>query len=124
MRSQGPSFQRFISQDNTPYKRDKKYDNCRALWIRVYYRAACDYISYKSSKNIKELRDAKDAERWLFTDNDGLDLLCDALGLRVSMLRNWALTATKADIKKLETFEREDAIETETVMVDSDIDDF
>ena len=82
------------------------------LWLRVWWRAVCDYVLYKSSTNRRRRRLANDASEWLFGDECGCEgeclemrlsfrHFCDLFGADQAAVRLWVVTLTRDDIGQL-----------------------
>ena len=108
---------------------DDRYSGIRILWIRVIQRAIFDWVSYQDSTIKSKKSDAKSAYKFLFTDKDGLDYLCDVLCIDKDKFRHRASTMTKDEITKIEHLERtphreeEEDVEKEFALEDDDKDD-
>lgn len=98
----------------------------RLLWIKVILRAAYDWVLYRSSKNSINRKIAKDAHSWLFESTttkhkiestngpqiiqvdffNSLENICGFLDLDIDIVRKFASTLTRDEIKKQEFLER------------------
>lgn len=86
---------------------EERYDSVRVLWAQVLKRAIFDFVTLRHSSKLKDKRDFRSAERWLFSDEAGLVDTCVALGWPLSALRVRARAMTKGEIRKMEFRDRD-----------------
>lgn len=86
---------------------EESFHSYRALWARVIIKAICDYVIWEGCRTLKEKRDRKNVERWLFENNTGLGGICEQLGWPIDMVRERARTMTRDEVRKIEHRERE-----------------
>lgn len=86
----------------------------RRLWLRVWWRAVCDYVLYRGRTDSKSRRLADDAAGWLF----GLDChescpseceessmsfegFCEEFNLSPARIRSWVMNLTASEINMI-----------------------
>jgi len=97
-----------VSLTTGPYRhQEERYNSVRVLWAQVLKQAVFDYVKFKSSSGLKDRRDFRTAERWLFSDDSGLVHACQMLGWPLQSLRSRIQDMTKKDIRKMEFRDRD-----------------
>ena len=89
---------------------DERYTGMRAMWLKVMIRAAFDWVSYRDHRDPRKLRDAKEAEAWLFhgwgQGFNSFENLCRLLQVSPQGVRRWATSLSKDQITKIEHLDR------------------
>lgn len=86
------------------------YVGYRALWMKVIIRAAFDWVSYRDSLKMEQLKEAERAYKWLFAPNElfnSFENVCHLVDLPPEKIRFWVRSLTKAHVAKIEHLERE-----------------
>lgn len=92
------------------YNSSDPYVGYRALWLKVIIRAAFDWVTYRDSTKLENLKDAERAAKWLFEPSDlpnSFENVCQMVDLPPEKMRFWAKTLSKEQVAKIEHLERE-----------------
>ena len=86
----------------------------RRLWLRVWWRAVCDYVLYKSRANTKQRKLADDAAGWLFEKSCygecppscmdsrmSFEAFCAEFGIPIADVRRWILALDAGEINRI-----------------------
>lgn len=87
-----------------------RYSGVRRLWIMVIIRAVFDYVHKKDATTKYGKLEAAQAKAWLFDAKgmDSLDYVCKlAGGLSADVVREYARTVNKNDLKSFKLAERD-----------------
>ena len=86
------------------------------LWAAAIRRAAVDYALYKDHEDIKLKKLGMEAHKWIFcapenpTEINAFPLICDMLGIPVSIVRKHILDLTEDEARRLRGMEFGDSI--------------
>ena len=87
----------------------EKYVGVRTLWVKVIIRAVFDWVSYKDSQKIQQLKLAESAHGWLFKPSEvfnSFENVCFYLDMSPSNIRNWAQSLSPDQVLKIELSDR------------------
>jgi hypothetical protein len=87
-----------------------RHAGVKALWIKVIVRAVFDWVTYRHSDDIRQLKLAESAAFWLFQPSEvfnGFESICFYLDLDPARVRRWANNVTPDQVVKIEHLERE-----------------
>ena len=86
----------------------------RKLWLRVWWRAVCDYVYYKDKKDPDSRELANDAADWLFGESCygvcppdcedarlSFEAFCVEFDMDIAKVRRWILHLTVGEINKI-----------------------
>jgi hypothetical protein len=86
----------------------------RRLWLRVWWRAVCDYVLYRERTTPKQRKLADSAADWLFGESCfgtcppecedarlSFDAFCEEYDLKASDVRTWIRTLQPEDVYKI-----------------------
>jgi hypothetical protein len=92
---------------------DRELSAVNTLWLRVWWRAVCDYVLYQDSAVRRQRRLADEAATWLFEDGCSCDKeecgdarlsfssFCSMFNRNPVTVRRWLLTLTPADVGRM-----------------------
>lgn len=88
---------------------DSRYSGVRMLWLKVIFRAAYDWATYKDSSKLQLRKYAESADAWLFHESkvfNSFENICRYVGIDPVRVRARIRTMTKEDAKKIEYLDR------------------
>lgn len=89
---------------------EDRYAGYRAMWLKVIIRAVFDWVQWRDSSKLVQLKYAESAQVWLFSESDlfnGFENIChNLIGVDPERIRRWARSLTKDQITKIEHLER------------------
>lgn len=88
---------------------DDRYSGFRALWAKVIIRAILDWVNYRDSTKLQQMKMAEQAYTWLFKPSElfnGFENVCKMLDIDPDYVREQAKKVTKDDVAKIEHIDR------------------
>jgi glutamate/tyrosine decarboxylase-like PLP-dependent enzyme len=88
---------------------DDRYVGIRALWIKVIIRAIYDWVTYRDSTKLQQIKRAEGAEIWIFRPSElfnSFESACHYVGLDPDRVRTRIRSMSREDVGKIEYLER------------------
>ena len=92
---------------------DREMSSVHMLWLRVWWRAVCDYVLYQNSDKRKYQRLSTEAAEWLFDEGCGcveesckdsrlsFAEFCRMFNRNPVTVRRWIMSLTPTDIGRM-----------------------
>lgn len=91
---------------------DRELSAIHMLWLRVWWRAVCDYALYRNSDDRKKRALADEAAEWLFSDGCdcgdecrdarlSFQAFCRMFNRDPAVIRRWVRTLTPEDVGRM-----------------------
>jgi len=87
----------------------ERHAGIRTLWVKVVIRAVFDWVSYRDSSKLMQIKLAESAYNWLFKESEvfnSFENVCFYLDMSPSNIRNWAKALSRDQVLKIELADR------------------